>query len=205
MPKDKLTSDIIKEIIESNQGEDTITLGEFTKTLHERGFGLLMLICALPLSIPLPVPPGYTTILSVPLLFFSSQMLIGYDSPWLPNFLARRSLQRTTFANLLEKTAYFLRKLEKLTRPRFPIFNTYIGEKLYALVALLCAISIAIPLPLTNFIPAGGIALMSLGLLSRDGAIVIAGILLSFIGLAVTSIVILFGHKVVMKVLSIFY
>lgn len=182
---------------------DSITLFEIKCALHERGFALLLLLFSLPLSIPIPVPPGYTTILSVPILFFSVQIVLGCDSPWLPKFLGKKSVKRKTLALLIEKTVPILRKVEKFTRPRFPLLNNSLGERVYGVVCLICAISIAIPLPLTNFIPAGGIALMSLGVLNRDGVTSILGIITSFIGILISTLVIILGHKMVIELLSL--
>ena len=64
----------------------------------EKGFALLLFVFALPLSIPLPVPPGLTTIASMPLIFFSIQLLFNYDAPWLPNWVGRKTFKTTKFS-----------------------------------------------------------------------------------------------------------
>jgi hypothetical protein len=56
---------------------------------------------------------------------------------------------------------------------------------------LLCAIAIAIPLPLTNAIPAQGITVMAFGFLNRDGLVIILGFIISLIGLIVATAAIL--------------
>ncbi|MDV6249581.1 MULTISPECIES: exopolysaccharide biosynthesis protein, partial [unclassified Wolbachia] len=64
---DKLASDILKEVADTNNNDsDKVTLFDIKTALHERGFGILIIIFSLPLSVPIPVPPGYTTILSIP-------------------------------------------------------------------------------------------------------------------------------------------
>lgn len=204
MKDGKNTSDILESVVVQSV-EDSITLFELKEILHERGFALLMLLFSLPLSIPLPVPPGYTTILSLPILFFAVQIILGYDSPWLPNFLGGKSIKRKNLAFLIEKTVPILRKVEKLTRARIPIFNNPVGERIYGIISFLCAMSIAIPLPLTNFIPAGGIVFMSLGVLNRDGVMAIVGIATSAIGLFISVLVVLLGHKVVVELFSLIW
>ncbi|QHD65002.1 exopolysaccharide biosynthesis protein [Neorickettsia findlayensis] len=202
MDKDQNTSDVLESVVVHGV-TDSITLFEIKHALHERGFALLLLLFSLPLSIPLPVPPGYTTVLSIPILFFSVQIILGCDSPWLPKFLGEKSMKRKSLAFLIEKTVPILRKVEKFTRPRFPILNNAFGERIYGVISLMCAISIAIPLPLTNFIPAGGIVLMSLGVLNRDGIISILGVVTSFAGLFISALVIILGQKMVIELLSI--
>ncbi len=51
---EKLVSDILREVAV-----------DIKIALQERGFGILIIIFSLSLSIPLLVPPGYTTILSI--------------------------------------------------------------------------------------------------------------------------------------------
>ena len=199
--ENKAVSDLLEEVT-SNTDSDRITLFELKSALHARGFGVLMLLFSLPLAIPVPVPPGYTTIFSVPLLLFAFQMLFGLETPWMPKWLEKKSFKRTTLALIVEKTAPIIRKAEKFTKSRLLfIFNSF-GEKLIAFVSLLCAISIAIPLPLTNFIPAGGVSIMSLGLLNKDGMMVIIGMMLSFFGIVVTLMVIILGPKLVVSMFS---
>ncbi len=111
----KPASDILKEIADTSN--DKVTLFDIKTALHERGFSILIIIFSLPLSIPIPVPPGYTTILSIPLILFSLQLLFGFDSPWMPNWLERKSFQRSTLALVVEKTYPVLKKIEKLMKP----------------------------------------------------------------------------------------
>ncbi|SBO14067.1 Exopolysaccharide synthesis, ExoD [Anaplasma phagocytophilum] len=200
----RAVSDILEEV--SVQGSaDTVTLYELKMILRDRGFGVLMLLFSLPLSIPIPAVPGYTTILSLPLLLFSMQMLMGMSIPWLPAFLERKSFKRSFLAAIIEKTSPFLRKTEKWTKPRMLFIFCNVGERTIAMLCLLCAISIAIPLPLTNFIPAGGISAMALGVLNKDGVLVIVGVLLAFLGISVTAVVLIAGPKLVMGMFSFIY
>ncbi|MDB1135383.1 exopolysaccharide biosynthesis protein [Candidatus Anaplasma sp. TIGMIC] len=197
----KAVSDILEEVSVQG-GADKVTLFELKMILHDRGFGVLMLLFSLPLSIPLPAVPGYTTILALPLLLFSFQMLLGMSSPWLPAFLERKSFKRSFLAAVIEKTSPILRRMERWTKPRVLFIFSDVGERVIALMCLLCAISIAIPLPLTNFIPAGGISAMALGLLNRDGVLVIVGVLLGVAGLFITSVVLIAGPKLIMGMFS---
>ncbi len=65
----KLASDILQEVADTgNTNSDKVTLFEIKTALQECGFGILIIIFSLPLSVPIPVPLGYTTILSIPLI-----------------------------------------------------------------------------------------------------------------------------------------
>ncbi|WCR59146.1 MAG: hypothetical protein PG978_000560 [Wolbachia endosymbiont of Ctenocephalides felis wCfeF] len=199
----KLASDILKEVADTNNANsDKVTLFDIKTALHERGFGILIIIFSLPLSVPIPVPPGYTTILSIPLILFSLQLLFGFDSPWMPHWLERKSFQRSTLALVVEKTSPALRKIEKFMKPRMSFIFCGPGEKILAFIMLLCALSIAIPLPLTNFIPAIGTTLISLGIMSKDGLLSILGVLMSLCGLLLTVVVIVKGPQLILGAFS---
>jgi len=60
-------------------------------------------------------------------------------------------------------------------------------------------------LPFTNFIPALGIIAMSLGLLSRDGFIILIGIVIGVIGTIFTLAIIILGKKIVIGILNKFF
>ncbi len=200
----KLASDILKEVADTNNNDsDKVTLFDIKTALHERGFGILIIIFSLPLSVPIPVPPGYTTIHSIPLILFSLQLLFGFDSPWMPNWLERKSFQRSTLALVVEKTSPVLEKIEKFMKPRMSFIFLGPGEKILAFMMLLCAIIIALPLPFTHFLPAIGITLISLGIMGKDGFLSTLGVLVSLCALLLTLVVIVKGPQLITGALSL--
>lgn len=63
------TSELLENMVVVYRS-DTLSVGEIKNALHERGFGVLLAISALPMCLPVPVPPGYTTLFSIPLFIF---------------------------------------------------------------------------------------------------------------------------------------
>jgi len=200
--KNAAASDVLEDAVNS-QTADKVSLGELMQALHERGFGLLMLIVVLPNCVPIPIPPGGSTLFSIPLLFLAVQMLVGMESPWLPKWLSERKIERKTLAKAVSKASPKLKKVEKLLKPRFAFANSAFGEKLVGFFWLIFAVSIAVPLPMTNFLPGIGILLMSLGLLSKDGLFIISGILVGLFGVFVTVSVLLVGKAAVLKLFAL--
>ncbi len=196
----RAASEVLEKVVQDHSA-DRISLFEIKTALHERGFGLLMLLFAMPLCIPV-IPPGLSSVPGIPLIIFSVQMIYGADSPWLPKWIGRITIKRVTLARMIEKGAPYLRKVEKLMQPRFLIISSQNGEKLVGFVSLFCAVSTVTPFPMTHFIPGLAILLMSFGLLSRDGLTVIVGIVTGLFGILVSSAVIILGKKAVM---AIFY
>jgi len=202
MFKDKQTASDVLEGVVQNTIADTISFQEITAALHERGFGLLMMVFAIPVSLPLPVPPGLTTLPAIPLLFFSVQMIMERDAPWLPAWIGRKQIKRSTLAVMVEKSSPYLRRVERLLRPRLTFFTSPMGERIVGVFSLIFAICVANPVPLTHLIPAIGILLMSLGLISKDGVPVIIGMLVGSLGVIISVIATVLGEKALIALFS---
>lgn len=194
----KSASEVLQGVVDGSKA-DFISFYDIKIALHERGFGLLMLFFSLPVCIPILVPPGLSLIPSIPLLFFSVQMVMGIDSPWLPKWLGEKSVKRRTLALMVEKASPHLKKVEKFLRPRFSFASSRQGERVVGVFCVIFALSIANPLPFSNLVPAIGIVFMSLGLLSKDGISIIAGMLIGSLGVAFSFLVIIFGAEAILN------
>lgn len=66
-------SEVLVKLTKNLNEDSYITIGEINHILLDRGFGLMMILFAFPMAIPLPYPPGFTAILGTPLLFLQSK------------------------------------------------------------------------------------------------------------------------------------
>lgn len=188
--EERPTSDFLAIVVVENKKE-AMTVGEIKGALHERGFGILMAIAALPICLPVPVPPGYTTLFSIPLFIFSVQMVLGMRSPWLPAWITKKSIQRAHLEKIVVKASPWLKKLEHRMQPRMTYISVHTWERIIGIFSFVFALSISLPLPLTNFPPGCGILIMSLGLLNRDGVTILIGMMIGTIGIGITMIVLI--------------
>jgi len=186
--KDQVTSEYLALVVAENK-KSIMTVGEIKDSLHERGFGILLALAALPLCLPIPVPPGYTTVFSIPIFIFSVQMMLGMRAPWLPMWLEKKKISRSRIEKLVAKSTPWLRKIEKHLRPRITYVSVSTWERIIGIFTFVFAVSISIPLPLTNFPPGWGVLIMSLGLLSKDGVTILIGMIIGTVGVGITMIV----------------
>ncbi len=182
------TSELLENMVVMYRS-DTLSVGEIKNALHERGFGVLLAISALPMCLPVPVPPGYTTLFSIPLFIFSIQMIMGMQVPWLPAWIEKKEIKRTSLEKLVIKASPWLKKIEKRLQPRLTYISIHTWERIIGIFAFVFSISIALPIPLTNFPPGWGILIMSLGLLSKDGVTILVGMVVGTIGIGITIII----------------
>ncbi len=186
--KERTTTEALALVVVENKNH-TMTVDEIKNSLHERGFGILMAIAALPICLPIPVPPGYTTFFSIPLFILSVQMIFGMRAPWLPAWITQKQIKRTTLEKLITKASPWLHKIEKHLQPRLTYISVHAWERIIGIFSFVFALSISLPLPLTNFPPGWGILIMSLGLLSKDGLTILVGMIVGTIGVGITMVV----------------
>lgn len=171
--------------------ESSTKISELLADFHENGFLLTMIFFALPVAIPLPYPPGFTTIMGTPLLILSLQMLFGYRQVSLPSKINNYMVSNDLLIKISSKILPILKFTEKYIKPRYKFAKSVYCEQFVGLISLICSISVIIPLPLTNALPSTGIIIMSLGLLNRDGLTILVGFATSVIGVIIASIAVI--------------
>src|SRR5262245_28554194 len=119
---------------------ERVSLGDVTRLLGERGYGVLMFVLALPGAVP-----GISSIAAIPLTLVAVPLAIGLRRPWLPRFLAARSLSRADFARMVERTAPYLTRVERLLRPRLALLTGPIGERVMGIMCLVLALLLTVP------------------------------------------------------------
>lgn len=198
----KITMDhkkvIATEVIESavnRSSSDRMPISDLITAMEGAGFGLAIMIFAFGIIIPLP--PPFPSIISVPLVVFSLQMVLGFESPKLPKRFANLTVKRSVLAMLVRKASPHISKVEAILRPRLIFMTTPRAERLVGIFIFLFASFILLPMPLSNFIPGVGILIISFGLLGRDGLAVICGIVVGIIGVAISVTAVIAGVEAI--------
>lgn len=173
--QDMAISDRLAQLVSDTQGE-SVTLAWVLGQLHERAFGLFLLILALPCCIPFLY--GLPQVVALPLMFVSAQILAGRAMPWLPARLSARVVSASGLAALSDRAGPWLRRIEAVSHPRLPVFTRAPGDRIVGLALVLFSMSILVPVPGTNTVPGIAVVIAAMGLLQRDGLLVLAGVLL---------------------------
>ncbi len=96
------------------------------------------------------------------------------------------------------------RSLEALARPRLTWLSGPTAERMVGGVFSLFCASILVPLPATNTTPGIALAIAALGLLTRDGLLVLGGLLLGLAWIALLMTLFLFFGDAAIDVLKDF-
>ena len=170
----------LKGLLDAANGQ-AMSLGEIEANLKDRGYALLVLFLAAPF--PIPNIPG----LSVP--FGIAICLIGVAfmlrrRPHLPQFILRRKIEFPTLQKIIPFVARLMERLERHMKPRLqflvkgPVMSSLFGLGIMSGGFFL---ALPLPIPLTNGPPALSIIFLVVGVLCRDGLMVLIG---HFLGVA---------------------
>lgn len=173
-------------------GERTISLRELLDSLDERAFGLGILVLALPCAVPFLY--GIPQIVALPMLALAGQLALGREQLWLPNKLASRRIAVSGLDKVVLRAGPALRLLERFSAARLPFLSEGIGLRIIGALLLIPIASIMTPFPLTNTTPGIGVGIAAVGLLERDGLLILLGLLL---GLFWVFLLVVFGVEAV--------
>ena len=168
---------------------ERLTLGQVVDGLDDRAYGLLMLVLALPMALPLSAIPGISTLFGVPLCFVVAQLALGFRHPRLPRFIAARSFARDELVRMVDRALPWIERAERLVHPRWLWLTSPLSERLIGLICLMLAVIMALPIVGGNQPPGIAISLYAIGLMERDGLFVLLGLAGTAIALVVVSAV----------------
>lgn len=192
----RLSVELNQYFFESPPGEK-VTLGDILALAGERTFGFLFVLLALPSALPVPAP-GYSVPFGIVMLLLALQLVAGRNRPWLPLSWKQKAFELKQLQGFMKAGLPWLGRLESVSRPRLSYICASLPGRIVIGVAIsLMSISMMIPIPLTNTLPALGIFVTGFGLLDDDGFISIVGLTLCAMGATLTSLILRFGYEAV--------
>jgi hypothetical protein len=190
---------------QSSGGREKVTLGDILDLAGERTFGFLFVLLSFPSALPIPAP-GYSVPFGIVMFLLAVQLLIGREEPWFPEGWRNHGFEANKVRHTLHVGLPWLKRIESISRPRLTkLCTTVPGRIVIGLAIALMSISMMIPIPGTNTLPAIGIFVTGFGLLDDDGAISLAGLALCVCGFLVSASILLaivFGGSSVIELIK---
>ncbi len=177
---------LLNEIEEETEG-DKVSVSDVVKSLGRRAFGSLFVITSLVAVLPTGAIPGMSILTGLVMLLLSVQLLFGADTIWLPQFVMKRAIERQKLVGSLHKGKGWAEKIDRLVGPRMEFMLEPPFHQLVAISGIVVSLSM-FPLAVVPFgaFPAGlSLLVIGLGLMVRDGLLLVLGIILGLVGLAV--------------------
>ncbi|WP_299031379.1 exopolysaccharide biosynthesis protein [uncultured Sulfitobacter sp.] len=160
--------------IENARGDEQITIGEIVNLIGQVSFAPLLIVPAIALVTPLSGIPLFSATMGIIIFLVSSQMVLRREYLWLPQWVLRIRANRRYVKTAFEKMHPLVKWLDRRTETRLTVLT---HKPLVFVPQLLCVLS-GLVLPLMEFIPFSSsmvglsVALLGIGILARDGAVV---------------------------------
>ena len=176
-------SDALRRLLREANGQ-AMTVREMVKILHGRGLQFVVILLCLPFLAPVTIP-GISMPFGLAIALSGLRIAFGHR-PWLPEFILNHRISFPVLEKMVHFGCAIYEKVEKVIRSRLcvlldgPGMGMMIGLAI-ALSGLFLSLPIPPPFPLTNTIPGFAIICLSLGLMERDGALILCGYALTVI------------------------
>lgn len=152
--------------------DEVLELGNLLGGLGRRAFGVLLF-----LAIPPAFFPGVAAVIAAPAtLLVGLHLLLLRQHVWLPRFLAERGPERKLISRFEQRFDKWFQRLERWAKPRWLILIDHPAARIFTgLVLILLGILLSLPIPFTNALFALLLLPIALGLLERDGRLLLLG------------------------------
>lgn len=164
---DHTTSRILRSLAGSAKPE--VSVGAMMTAMGSRAHGILLILLALPETLPLPLP-SLSTVLGIPLVLVAAHLVVAGEGSGLPARVRAVKIPTRMLHVLVRYLAPALEFLELITRPRLTGLLTH--QRLLGIVCLYLSIVLLLPLPFVNLAPALCLIGLALGMVQRDGLLV---------------------------------
>ncbi|HEX2890732.1 exopolysaccharide biosynthesis protein [Vineibacter terrae] len=175
--------------------EAPVTIARLMDDMKGRAYPLVVIVFDIANCIPTGIP-WLSTITGIPIVILLGQMLMGYESPTLPAFVAGKSIQRGRLQDFLARARRWIVRLENAVHPRRSGWTTGAAGVWLSLAMLLNGVILALPIPFDNLLPAWAVMFFALALLERDGVMAMAGWAMTLATLVWTALLLFFYSEV---------
>lgn len=156
-------------------GDKPVRLRAVDELMRGRGIGVLMLVLSMPFIIPVTIPL-LATVCGVPMIVLGARIALSGRGV-IPRFALDREFTPQTMAAIAKGLRKVLRPIAFLFRPRLSVMFWAVPWRLTGVSVCLAAflLSLPLPVPFANMIPAIGLIHFAAGLLQRDGIAICIG------------------------------
>ncbi len=169
------TSSLLEAVIAGSKSEE-VTFAYFLRQFEQRSFAGIFFILAV-----LCLLPGVSIVAGFVMILPSLQLLLGRQVPAFPKVIDEKTISVDRLASWSQWLIPKIEWLEQYVKPRYLFLSSTAAQYLIGFVALVLAVIVAVPFPLSNFLPAFAMLFISIGMLERDGLLIALGLLISIL------------------------
>ncbi len=159
-----------------------VTISHIVKMLGKNAGEIVIIIFCAPTALPTPALPVLTQILSAVVIVTLGQLLLRKKTIWLPKKLGDKELSNEIVVKTSNKLLHYHAKIEKIIKPRVTFLSSITSRSIIYFYCCALSIIVALPIPFSNTVPSIAIIVIMLGLIERDGIIILLGVAIGIIG-----------------------
>ncbi len=173
----RILTSLLDRIEAAADDHDPVAVRDLLAHIDSNSIMPVILVVTILLVSPLSGIPGVPSFSAVLVILLAAQAISGRSSLWLPAFMLRQSLKSSRLKEIVGWLRHPCAFFDRHTQPRL----VWLSSGVMRLPALACCLVIPLGWPLLEVLPlvstigASTIALLVLGLFTRDGIFVIAG------------------------------
>ncbi|KFI30637.1 protein exod [Haematobacter massiliensis] len=160
----------------------TITLRALMEDMGEQGLLLICAIAALPFLIPVSIP-GVSTVFGAAIILIAIAVTLN-RMPWLPRKVLDREIATEKLKPALERGVNIVERINRFIKPRlYAMTEGGLVTRINALAIAVSGLLLMAPfgfVPFSNTLPGVAVLLLALGMIQRDGLVVIGGYVMMF-------------------------
>lgn len=160
----------------------TITLRALMEDMGEQGLLLICAVASLPFLIPVSIP-GVSTVFGAAIILIAIAVTLN-RMPWLPRKVLDREIATEKLKPALERGVNMVERINRFIKPRFQAMTEgSFVTRLNGLAIAWSGVLLMAPfgfVPFSNTLPGIAVLLLALGMIQRDGLVVIGGYLMMF-------------------------
>lgn len=177
----KTISKLMDQMISELGDDDKACLGDMFDAFGNRAYGPFLFALAIVTISPISAIPGISIALGFIINLIAGQYFFGENRPWIPQTLEQKSMSAEKANDNLKKVKPYLEKIEAIIKPRLTFFTQPPFDYAVMVVVIVLGLSM-FPLaavPWGVMAPGFALLFLSLGIVAKDGLVVIFGLAIS--------------------------
>lgn len=166
---------VLDRVEDLSADRDRIAVTDILDAFGRGAFGPALLLLGLLALSPLGDIPGGPSVMSIGIVIIAAEMALGRETLWLPRLLTKRSVKAERLRQIIKPLRKVLSLLGKVFKPRLTILTQGPFARLIAVMCGMLALTLP-PLEVVPFgatIPSSIITILAMGLVARDGLLVL--------------------------------
>lgn len=162
------------DLLQEEASKGDLTLKRVFQLLGEEGHAMLVLFFCLPFMQPIPIP-GLSTPLGI-LISVVAFFLYLQKPPWLPKRFENLRISSEVVIKVSEVAERIWTYVSRIVKERLTFFHDFWFFRMFNLLVFVCnaaLLSLPLPIPFSNTVPAVGIILCAIGHMEKDGIFIL--------------------------------